>query len=78
MDHASCLGSTEVHVDKGYWRSSTNSTAMIECLREEACDGGYAPEKEYPINCQSGYEGILCTDCIVADGEKYEKLADHE
>lgn len=78
MEHASCLGGNEIHVDEGYWRSSANSSAMIECLREEACEGGYNPQNEYPINCQAGYEGILCTDCVINNGEKYEKLADHE
>lgn len=30
MDKASCLGGTEIHVDKNYWRSSLNSSSMIE------------------------------------------------
>lgn len=62
MDHADCLGGTEIHVDPRYWRSSTNSSAMIECLRKDACLGGYEPEKDFPVNCEAGYEGILCTD----------------
>jgi len=78
MDNADWLGGIEIHVDKGYWRSSLNSTAMIEWLREEAWEGGYYPEHQYPVKCQKGYKGVLCTDWIVSNGEKYERLANYE
>jgi len=78
MSHASCLGGAEVYVDHGYWRSSTNSTDMIPCLREKAWVGEYHPENEYPVRCTDGYAGILWTKCVIKDGQKYERLANFE
>ncbi|CAI2375821.1 unnamed protein product [Moneuplotes crassus] len=78
MDNANCLGGTEIHLHKGYWRSSVYSSAPIECLRSEACEGGYVPQNKYPVECQDGYQGILCTECVVTNGEKYERLANFE
>ena len=78
MSHASCLGGTQIYVDKGYWRSTMNSTKIIECIRADACFGGYKPQNEYPVECEEGYKGILCTDCIIENGEKYERLANYE
>lgn len=73
-----CLGRTELYLDKGYWRSSTNSTIAIECLREKACEGQYHPNNEYPVKCAEGYSGQLCTECEIVDGEKYERLSNYE
>lgn len=72
------LGGEQLHVDYGYWRSSLNSTVAIECLRESACLGEYAPEKEFPVNCAVGYGGRLCTEWQIVDGEKFERLSGYE
>jgi hypothetical protein len=50
MNHAVCLGGKMVQVDKGYWRINKNSTKMYECLRENACEGGYNEDSKYPVN----------------------------
>ena len=78
MNNANCLGGTEIHIDKGFWRSAMNSTSLIECIRKKSWEGGYFPNNKYPVKCQTGYEGILCTDWVVASGKKYERLANYE
>jgi hypothetical protein len=49
MSDATCLGKTEVSVEEGFWRKTTNSTIIIECPNQNACKGGYFPENEYPV-----------------------------
>ncbi|CAI2377304.1 unnamed protein product [Moneuplotes crassus] len=77
-DNASCLGKQQMEVAKGYWRRSTNSTMIVECIRKEACDGGYHPENEYPTQCTTGYAGKLCSKCEISDGTKYQEVDDFE
>ena len=78
MTNASCLGGKEIHVEKGYWRRSMNSTSMIECIREDSCLGGYKPNNTHPVEWDTGYEGVLCTDWVIKNGEKYERMTNYE
>ena len=78
MGNANCLGGLEVYVDDGYWRKSTNSTSMIECLRDKSCKGGYHPENQHPVRCDEGYKGILWTEWVIENDKKYERLANYE
>jgi hypothetical protein len=36
-ERASCPGGAEVVVDQGFWRRSTNSTEIYQCLNDKAC-----------------------------------------
>ncbi|CAI2362327.1 unnamed protein product [Moneuplotes crassus] len=75
MESATCLGKDEIEVANGYWRKSTNSSKIIKCLNEDACIGGYHPEKnDHPVKCEEGYKGTLCTECDIVDGTKYQPL----
>jgi hypothetical protein len=65
-----CLTNTEcdlgdhITVNKGFWRASLNSTNIYLCPKESSCLGGYAPEKENPVNCADGYSKYLCQVCV--------------
>jgi hypothetical protein len=48
-----------ISLNSGYWRIDANSTAIIECPNPAACLGGFSPEKEFPVDCDSGYTGVL-------------------
>ena len=78
IDKADWLGDTQISVDSGYWRRTTNSTTVIECIKEEACQGGYEPDNEYPVKCSKGYKGVLWTSCEFVDGHKYQLLSNFE
>ncbi|CAI2365113.1 unnamed protein product [Moneuplotes crassus] len=71
VSNADCLGQQQISVQKGYWRNSTNSTSIVECLRSEACLGGYHPENTHPVKCSEGYYGVLCSQCQVTLDSKY-------
>ena len=60
MDNAICLGGKQIHVDKGYWRKDGNSTEPFPCFNEDACLGGYSATNSHPVNCEEGYEDVLC------------------
>jgi hypothetical protein len=78
MDDAICLGKYEINVDKGFWRMDTNSTKIIECIIEDACEGGYNTTNENPVNWAEGYKGVLCTECQITDTAKYQRFNDFE
>ena len=61
-------------VYSGYWRRSTNSSTIVECLNPDACLGGYEKEKEHPVNCEEGYTGNLCTKCLITEDAKYQEV----
>ncbi|CAI2370757.1 unnamed protein product [Moneuplotes crassus] len=78
MDNAQCFGKKDISVDKGYWRKSEITTAVIECPRKESCEGGYHPENEYPVKCQEGYTGPLCIECVTTEEVKYQPRANFQ
>jgi hypothetical protein len=65
-------------VNSGYWRRTTNSTQIVECIFEEACLGGYSVINEYPVECADGYGGNLCTKCTITNTDKYEHVNNYE
>ncbi|CAI2369157.1 unnamed protein product [Moneuplotes crassus] len=85
---ADCLGGNQVYVKSGYWRRFQNSTKIVECIVEEACEGGfldveddnqtYNSKKIHPVNCAEGYSGNLCSQCVVTQDVKYERINDYE
>ncbi|CAI2361915.1 unnamed protein product [Moneuplotes crassus] len=85
---AQCLGSNEISVSSGYWRRFQNSTKIVECIVEKACEGGYVdyqnedqtsnPTSIHPVKCAEGYSGNLCSQCVVTEDIKYEKVNDYE
>ena len=78
MDDAVCLGRDVIEVNPEFWRMTTNSTKIVECINKDACDGGYNPNNTHPVNCAEGYKGILCTECQVTATTKYQKFNDFE
>jgi hypothetical protein len=78
MEHAECKGGAEISVNKGYWRKTTNSTEVKECLYEDAWLGEYHPENKYPVKWEKGYDGVLCTQWQIIDGQKYERLSNFQ
>ncbi|CAI2370626.1 unnamed protein product [Moneuplotes crassus] len=73
VDNVVCEGKQEIKVSPGYWRRTSNSTQIVQCLNEEACQGGYVGESESPTQCKTGYEGPMCSKCSIIDGDKYER-----
>ncbi|CAI2367407.1 unnamed protein product [Moneuplotes crassus] len=79
MDYATCMGEAHIDVDSGYWRKTTNSSLIVECPNRYACEGGYNLENsEYPVKCREGYKGILCSQCAIVDGVKYQPLSEFQ
>ncbi|CAI2379095.1 unnamed protein product [Moneuplotes crassus] len=77
-DNAACLGKQKMEIAKGYWRNSLNSTKIVECIQQKACNGGYHPENIHPVQCAEGYTGKLCSKCSVTKDKKYHKISDFE
>ncbi|CAI2372838.1 unnamed protein product [Moneuplotes crassus] len=73
IGNAVCRGGAELSVRRGYWRRTSNSTTIIRCLNEDACEGGYAKNPYYPTNCKEGYEGPLCSKCRIIGDVKYQR-----
>lgn len=78
MDSTEWQGGIEVYVDKGYWRNNKNSTKVYQWLREESCKGGYNANNKHPVNWATGYEGILCAQCSIAEDRKYENVGNYQ
>jgi hypothetical protein len=76
MSDAVWLGGTQINVDKGFWRRSTNSSQVISWLNKYACLGGYEPENENPTKCKEGYERELCYQWGIVDNKKYEMTSE--
>lgn len=73
---ATCEGK-EIRVDKGYWRHDLLTTDIIECPNVDACLGGYNENNKYPVNCATGYTGILCSEWVVEGDQKYEQISEN-
>lgn len=58
LDHTMSAGGNTtlatLKIDRGYWRSSPNSTTVLGCYNEDACIGGISGEDGF---CDDGYEG---------------------
>ncbi|CAI2383343.1 unnamed protein product [Moneuplotes crassus] len=78
IQNANCLGADKIEAHKGYWRSKNRSENVISCLREKSCLGGYHPDGEHPVACEKGYEGFLCAECSIVDGNKYQPSYNYE
>jgi predicted outer membrane repeat protein len=78
LDNAIWLGRDQMEVVPEYWRMTTNSTKIVECINKDACKGGFSPENEYPVNWSEGYKGILWSECIITNSKKYQKVNDFE
>ena len=73
-----CLGEARLRVESGYWRHTTNSTKIIQWPNEKGCLGGYEPENKYPVKCETGYKGHLCTQCDIVGSDKYQSMSNFE
>jgi hypothetical protein len=78
MDHAKCLGGTQIVVDNKFWRIDSNATSVVQCPRPESCKGGYDPNQEHPIKCQAGYTGLLWTEWEITKDNKYQRVSTYE
>ena len=75
MSNAICEGDEVIKVNSGYWRKSTNSTMIVQWPNSNACIGGYNTTSTYPVNCATGYQGILCAKWMKDGDTKYEKVS---
>ncbi|CAI2373152.1 unnamed protein product [Moneuplotes crassus] len=73
MNNAICIGKQEIKVSPEYWRRTSNSTQIVQCLNKEACQGGYVEKSESPTQCKTGYEGPMCSKCSIIGDDKYER-----
>jgi len=35
-------------------------------------------ENPFPVFCEKGFSGYLCSECAIKDGYKYEKVSDND
>ena len=78
MANAICEGDEVIKVNAGYWRKSTNSTMTVQWPNSNACNGGYNTTSTYPVNCATGYQGILCAKWMKDGDTKYEKVSNFQ
>ena len=64
LEGASCPGGREFTVDRGYWRTESDSVTLFECPMKQGCAGD--------DQCSDGYEGIKCGVC--ANGYFWSKF----
>jgi hypothetical protein len=64
-EYAICYHGIYVGPKKGYWRKDNQTENFLQCLNEDACLP-ISPNNNYSAvgECASGYQGILCADCI--------------
>ena len=60
------------------FRYSKNSTFVVECPNDSAWLGGFVENGDYPVNWDTGYGGLLCSECQIYNDTKYEKLTDFQ
>jgi hypothetical protein len=48
-----------LQVEKGYWRTNSSSSEVLQCLAPEHCVGGSDPDTQ----CNEGHTGPLCAVC---------------
>ena len=78
MKNAICEGDEIIRVNAGFWRKSTNSTMIVEWPNANACNGGYNATNTYPVNCATGYQGILWAKWMKDGDTKYEKVSNFQ
>ncbi|CAI2371780.1 unnamed protein product [Moneuplotes crassus] len=78
MNNAFCPGKEQIQVTSGHWRNTRNSTEIKECLKSDACKGGFDPDSTHPVECAEGYTGNLCSKCVVTNDVKYARTGDYE
>jgi len=78
MENADCLGGFNISVHEGYWWRNTTSTNIYKCFKPSVCLGGYFPNETHPVQCDLGYEGILCHWCSKdVEGKIYMRTGDN-
>ena len=60
-----CYGGSNVGPQPGFWRSSTTSDNFISWLYSAAWLGYVSPSNNNLGEWYTGYQGILCADCVV-------------
>jgi hypothetical protein len=71
LENAYWPGGSEIYLDPGYWRYSTNSTDIISCIRKDSWKGGYQEKQIHPVTCSKGYKGPLCLEWVFEGDDKY-------
>ena len=72
-DNAYCIGGNNILPQQGNWRSSLNSSLILECPTQESCEGSsyFSQQSNYNISdegfvqgiCHPNYWGNLCYMC---------------
>ena len=73
-----CPGGEQFSLNPGYWRENTNETYLVEWLFKAACNGGYFPLNQYPVECSEGYRGLLWNECQITNDTKFQKVSDYQ
>ena len=62
--YANCPGGSKIIPIQGYWRSSENSTLIIECYAKVSCLGGFQENTNRKDSvCEKNSFGTLCHYC---------------
>ena len=55
---------------------------MYKCGGEKSCLGGLNydlnDENPFPVFCEEGYSGYLCSICTEVNGDKYERVSEND
>ena len=78
VKNADWRGGNQIYVDPGYWRNSHNTSTIVKCINNEACNGGFVDQELRTVDCAIGYAGILWNDWEIINGTKYEKVSDNK
>eukprot|EP00347_Sterkiella_histriomuscorum_P003642 403363507 len=62
---AFCLGGAVFGPKPGYWRKSNVTSTIVQCSYQPACLGMVEPNNNPIGDCAEGYQGVICSDCMV-------------
>ncbi|CDW78461.1 UNKNOWN [Stylonychia lemnae] len=72
-DNAECPGGSRIIVESGFWRSSNQSSTILQCLNKKACKGGEYQQQDDSNLCKTGHGGNLCERCLDINGTRQTK-----
>ena len=78
ISNAIWYGKDQISLSSGYWRSTKNSTFIVECPNINAWLGGFNDTYNNPVFWETGYGGILWSEWQIIEDLKYERLTDFQ
>ncbi|CDW87780.1 UNKNOWN [Stylonychia lemnae] len=76
--NSECLGGSQIELQSGFWRSSNLSSQIHQCMNTAACLGGLMIDNNPNQQCQLGYGGNLCDQCVKVNGIQFTRSNKNE